>query len=168
MKRAFYFIFLFIFIGCGYKPASYYTNRILKTKVYVDVKSSLRDPENTVLIKDAINEVLVSKFHSILSPLDKANLKFFIKLKSVSFEPIQYDQNGFVTAYKTVVVLDTLYKTKSKQKRIITSGEYDFPIESNSIISDTKRFEAIKFASKKAIEEFISKIAIEGMSNDYK
>ncbi|NPA81060.1 MAG: hypothetical protein GXO31_00435 [Epsilonproteobacteria bacterium] len=167
--RAFLLSFvLMLAVGCGYKPSSYYTHNILRDKIYVDVESSLQDPENTVLIKDAINEVLVSKFHAKLVSKDRADAKLFVKLKSVSFEPIQYDQNGFVIAYKTLVVLDSKYESPKEVKNIITKGEYDFPIKSNSVISDRKRFEAIKFASKKAIGEFISKIAVEGMLNDDK
>ncbi len=167
MRKFFLFLFLVFFtVGCGYKPLSYYTHKISQNKIFVDVRSSLRDPENTVLIKDAVNQVLVNKFHAKLVDENSSDLKLSIWLKSVTFEPIEYDQNGFVTAYKTVVVLDTLYDNGFEKKHILTSGEYNFPIESNSVISDTKRFEAIKFASKKAIEEFISKIAVEGLLHD--
>lgn len=162
--RLFVFIIVFSLSGCGYKPVSYYSKEVLGEKIYVNVESSLQDPENTVLIKDAINEVIVSKLHARLTTMQEADAKLYVRLKKVEFEPIQYDKNGFVIAYKTHVDLSTRYLSSKKDKTIVTSGEYDFPIESNSVISDTKRFEAIRFASKKAIEEFISIIGVKGLT----
>jgi len=166
--RLFALIIILSFSGCGYKPVSYYSKEVLGEKIYVNVESSLQDPENTVLIKDAINEVIVSKLHARLTTKQNADVRLYVKLKKVKFEPIQYDKNGFVIAYKTHVDLSTRYISPKKDETIITSGEYDFPIESNSVISDTKRFEAIKFASKKAIGEFISVIGVKGLLNDNK
>ena len=88
----------------------------------------------------------------------------YVKLNNISFVPIQYDKNGYVLAYKSYVTLETTYYDKKAHKRVITTkGDYDFSIKSNSVISDTKRFEAIKFASSKAIDEFISKVSIQGI-----
>ena len=81
--------------------------------------------------------------------------------------PIQYDKNGYVIAYKTYVDLLTQYRDRAGHRGAITSrGDYDFAIESNSVISDTKRFEAIKNASYKAIDEFISKLSVKGIKSD--
>lgn len=159
---------LLLLSGCGYKPTSFYSKQVLGNLIYAEVETSLKDPENTVLIRDAINEAIVDRFKSKIVPEDKADTKLFIKLNKVSFQPIQYDKNGYVIAYKTYVDLKTRYTDKQqKQKTIISSGEYDFPIASNSVISDTKRFEAIKNASEKAIGEFISKISAQGLLSDY-
>ncbi len=166
--RALILVIILSFYGCGYKPVSSYSKEALGESVFVDVESSLEDPENTVLIKDAINDVLVSRFHARLTSKKDAKVKLRLKLKKVLFEPIRYDRNGFVTAYNTRVELSTEYESLKGKKTIVTTGEYAFPIESNSVISDTKRFEAIKNASKKAIDEFISKIAVEGLLYDGK
>jgi len=166
--RAFVLLIILSFYGCGYKPVSVYSQKALGESVYVRVESSLQDPENTVLIKDAINDILVSRFHAKLTDKDFAKIKLYLKLRKVVFEPIQYDENGFVIAYNTHVELQNKYESSKGKKTIVTTGEYAFPIESNSVISDTKRFEAIKNASKKAIDEFISKIAVEGLLYDGK
>jgi len=50
-----------------------------------------------------------------------------------------------------------------RKETFSTSGEYDFPVEANSVISDTNRFEAIKYASLDALNEFVSKISVKGM-----
>ncbi len=162
------FIALF-FVSCGYKPTLLYTKNILGDKIYVEVKTSLADPENTVLIRDAVNEAAIKRFRSKIVPQKEANSMLFVSLKRVTFLPIQYDKNGYVIAYKTYVTLSTRYKDMRGHQNIITStGDFDFAIESNSVISDTKRFEAIKNASYKAIDDFISKLSIKGIPSDYK
>ena len=151
----------FLICSCGYKPTSIYTKEVLGESIYAEVEISLEDPENSVIIKDAVNEAIASQFHSITSRKKNATAKLYLVLNSVSFVPIEYDKNGYVTAYKTYVSLQSRYIDKENNRHTInTSGNYDFPIESNSLISDTKRFEAIKFASQKALDELRSKIAI--------
>jgi len=165
MKNILLFMALVLLVGCGYRPASYYTKRVIGDKIYSKVYIDINDPENSVLIKDAINEAIVTKFKSrIVDSASDANSQFLIKFKSKSFEPIAYDKDGYVVSYKAIVNLNIDYIDKfGKKKSSNVRGTYDFPIEANSVISDTKRFEAIKFASYKAISEFISKIAVEGM-----
>jgi hypothetical protein len=164
--KSFFLLFTLslIFISCGYKPTSIYTKQILGDKLYTEVKISLKDPENSVLIKDAINEAVVSQFRSKISSKKDANSKLYITLNTVKFMPIQYDKNGYVIAYKTYVGLKSEYVDINGNRSSLNSkGDYDFPIESNSLISDTKRFEAIKFASQKALDELQSLIAIKAI-----
>jgi hypothetical protein len=171
MRVGWLFLLIFVFFsGCGYKPTYIYTKKVLGDDIYVDVDISLTDPQNSVLITDAINEAVISKFRSNLTRDKKsASSQLYLSLGSVSFKPIQYDENGYVIAYKTYVTLSSRYIDKYKKtKSISTSGNYDFNIEANSVISDNKRFEAIKFAALKAIDELISKISIKGRSDDYK
>lgn len=147
--------------SCGYKPTSLYTKEVLGDKIYAEVAISLEDPENSVLIKDALNEAIVSQFRSRIVPKERADSKFYVSLNSVSFVPIQYDNNGYVIAYKTHVGLKTRYiDCVQKSHMIYTKGDYDFPIESTSLISDSKRFEAIKYASQKALDAVRSQIAL--------
>jgi len=169
LRTAIIFVSLLFFVACGYKPTLEYTKNILGDKIYVEVQISLTDPENSVLIRDAINEAIITKFRSKIVTKYQANSQLIVQLNKVSFLPIQYDRNGYVIAYKTYVTLLTNYQDKFGQKsKIISSGDYDFTIESNSVISDTKRFEAIKNASYKAIDEFISKLSIKGIPSDHK
>ncbi|OQX73832.1 MAG: hypothetical protein B6D59_04435 [Campylobacteraceae bacterium 4484_4] len=156
---------LFLLInGCGYKPTVVYTKEILGDRIYAEVETSLEDPENSVLIKDALREAVLNRFRSKLVRKDLATSTIYMKLNKVTFMPIQYDRNGYVIAYKTYVELKTRYRDRAGREKIILSrGDYDFNIESNSVISDTKRFEAIRLASSKAIDHFISKLSIEGI-----
>jgi len=161
MRVALAVFILILFSACGYKPTSIYTKDVLGDKIYAEVVISLEDPENSVLIKDAVNEAIVSQLRSKIVSEDEADTKFYITLNSVSFVPIQYDKNGYVIAYKTYVGIKTKYIDREKKSHdIYTKGDYDFPIESSSLISDTKRFEAIKFASQKALDEVRSIISV--------
>ncbi len=158
-----------LFSACGYKPTSVYTKKVLGEQIYVKVETSLEDPENSVLIRDAVNEAVIYKFNAKIASEQDASAKLFVKLEQVNFQPIEYDNNGYVIAYKTNVTLRVGYHDKfNKKKSLKTHGDFDFNIASNSVISDTKRFNAIKEASQKAIDAFISRISVEGVNSDNK
>jgi len=169
MRVSIFAIIILTFLSCGYKPSSVYTKEVLGEKIYAEVDISLDDPENSVLIKDALNEAIVSQLRSKIVSKQEATSKFYITLNSVKFMPIQYDKNGYVVAYKTYVGLKTKYvDINGKKHDIFTKGDYDFPIKSSSLISDAKRFEAIKFASQKALDMVRSQIAIRSIKDDGK
>ncbi len=166
MRYRFVLLFGLLFLGgCGYKPTVVYTKEIFGARIYVDVQTDLREPENSVLIKDALREAVIERFKArLVRDPKRADSTITMRLNKVRFLPIQYDKNGYVVAYKTYVELKSLYRDKGgRVHTVTTTGDYDFSIESNSVISDTRRFEAIKFASAKAIEQFISKVSIEGL-----
>ncbi len=170
MKRVWFLVLVAVlFTSCGYKPTNIYTKRVLGNSIYVKVDISRVDPQNSVLITDALNQAVITKFKSKLVSKEEADARLYVKLASVRFNPIQYDSNGYVIAYKTLVVLNTKYVDKKGNKEVInSSGDYDFSIEANSVISDNKRFEAIKFAALKSIDELISKISVRGVLDDKK
>lgn len=163
MKHLALVLILVFLTSCGYKPVSKVSQNILGKRVYADVKISIKDPENTVLLKDALLEAVVSRFGSSLVEKSYAQTLINVAIQSVTFKPIIYDKNGYVTSYKTRVILkiDTIFNDDKKQT-YFANGEYDFPIEANSIISDTKRFEAIKNSSLDALDEYIAYISIKG------
>ncbi len=164
-------LFIIVFItACGYKPAAHYTREALGERIHVDVTISRKDPKNSVLIKDAVNESIITRLGGKLSSKETSTSELFVKIGSISFSPILYNKNGYVTAYKTKVSLSIKYVTKDgKSESFSTIGEYDFSIaeddegKTNSVISDSNRFEAIKLASLDALNEFVSRIAIKGM-----
>lgn len=166
MKQFLGLLIVLFFVGCGYKPTSYYAKEAFGDKVYAQVSISRSDPKNSVVIKDAINEAIITRFGGKLTTSDKADTKLHVSFGSIGFSAILYDANGYVIAYKAKVTLSIKYTDKNGNSGVIsTVGEYDFPIEANSVISDTKRFEAIRYASLDAINEFVSKVAVKGMSD---
>jgi hypothetical protein len=168
INKVWLFALLVAFSACGYKPTSIYSKKVLGSAIYVKVDTSLEDPENSVLIRDAINEAVIYKLNAKVVKEQDASAKLLIKLAHVDFQPIEYDTNGYVVGYKTNVTLLTTYHDKyAKQKSFKTYGDYDFNIASNSVISDNKRFNAIKEASQKAIDAFISRLSVEGVNDDH-
>lgn len=167
MKQLFLGFLIAVFIsGCGYKPSSYYAKQALGDKLYAEVTISRQDPRNSVLIKDAVNEAIVGRFGGKLVAKEQADSVLHVKIQSLSFSPTVYDTYGYVIAYKATVVLAMQYEYATKKvEKLTATGEYDFSIEANSVISDTNRFEAIRYAASDALDEFVSKIAIKGLRN---
>jgi len=167
MKKFILILLFAIFLaGCGYKPAAHQARKALKDRIYIDAKMNLKDLENSVIVKDALNDAIISRFGSSVSSEDMADTVISVALKDVTFKPLLVDSMGYSTVYRAIVELDFEVKRKtdenSKIDRFSTSGNYDFNSESLSVISDKNRFEAIKEAARNAIESFISKMAIKG------
>lgn len=165
IKNLFIFVLLF-FSACGYVPTSKVAESIFDEKVYVNVEINQQDPKNSVYISDVLREMVISKLGRKLALKHEADNIINVKMRNLEFLPLVYDQNGYVISYKAKLNLDfnVVFKDK-KEQNITTSGSYDFNISPNSIISDDARYEAIKYASKEAFDEFISIIAIRGQMN---
>ncbi len=170
MKYIGFFLILVFITACGYKPTAHYSREVLGDRIHVNVSISRKDPKNSVLIKDAVNESVITRLGAKLSSKETSTSQLLVKIGSTSFSPILYNQSGYVTSYKAKVSLNIKYTTKDgKSESFSTSGEYDFPIAenpdgtTNSVISDSKRFDAINKASLDALNEFVSRIALKGM-----
>ena len=153
---------VFVLLGCGYKPSSWYAKQAISGNVFVDIKINIIDPRNAVLIKDAMNEIVVNKFGAKLTTNKKtANTFVNLELGSVSLSQIQYDADGYVRLYRILVPINVTYKNSKKHGKFAVKGDYDFSIGDDTVISDAKRFEAIKQAASNAMDEVVSKLAIE-------
>jgi hypothetical protein len=158
----FSFFVIFFMTACGYRPASHYAKKELSGKIFVNLIINLEDPRNAVIIKDAMNEIIVHRLDSqIVYDRSLADTIVNVKLNSVSMQTLQYDEQGYNRLYKAVVSIKVDYTKKSTKikKSFSVSGDYDFSIAGKTI-TDTKRFEAIKAAAAKALEEMISRIAV--------
>ncbi|MBU3014201.1 hypothetical protein KO488_05480 [Poseidonibacter lekithochrous] len=154
----------FTFSGCGYKPTTYYAKKELSGKVFVKLFIDLKDPQNSVLIKDAINQLLAHKLDSKLVYEEAlADTIMNIKINSVSMTELQYDADGYNNLYRATVIINVKYDKKAEKisRNFTVSGENDFSLGSSTTITDTKRFEAIKSASDEALDEVLSRIAIQ-------
>ena len=160
------FIILSIIItllsACGYKPSSKYAREVLGKRISTDVVISAQDPENTVLIKDAVDTALVEIFHTSLTTYDYADTHLVITLNSPTYTPIQYNADGFVIAYRATIPLDIMRESKNIKKHYRVHGTYDFAISPNAVLTDKERFDAIKYGSAKAISSFIAQVSAEG------
>ncbi len=132
-------------------------------RVSTEVKISMVDPQNTVIIKDALNRAIITRFKSSLVDRDSSSMHLDIKLRRVTFVPLVYDSNGFIITYRTKITLDILRTSKDIVKNYSVKGNYDFKIEPNAVISDQARFNAIEQSADRALNSFIAIIAAEGV-----
>lgn len=168
LNRAFLLVIaLLMLVGCGYKPTSHYAKERIKGKVYVDMFVSLEDPKNSVIIKDAMSEILVSRFGATLvHDKELADTVVYLKLGRVSMSTLQYDSTGFEKLYRANVTINVKYDGPNGKGDFNVAGKYDFSIDGANEISEAKRFEAIKNASSKALEEVVSKVAVDSFRKD--
>lgn len=162
LKNLFIAVLAVIFIaGCSYKPATAYAKKEISGNVYVKLIVDLKDPKNSVLIKDAINDLIIQRLDAnIVNEKDNADVFMEVRLNNASFSVLQYDKLGYNKVFKTNVSISVSYQKKNQAKKSFNvSGEDTFSIEDGTVISDTKRYESIKTASDDALRNVISKIA---------
>lgn len=150
------------FVGCGYKPSAKYARNIVGERVSTSIVISAEDPENTVVIKDAVDSAIIEIFHSSLVARNYSDTHLNFSITSPSYTAIQYDTNGFIVAYRATIVLNVVRISKDLQKSYTATGTYDFSVSANAVITDQERFDAIKYSAKKAINSFVAQVSAEG------
>ena len=165
MKVVSFILIALLFTACGYKPSSKFARQVVGEKISTSVVISSVDPENTVIIKDAVDMAVIEVFHASLTTRDLSQTHLTLKLGNPSYRPIRYNADGFVVGYRTTISLNITRDTNGKSKNYRAKGTYDFSIAPNAIITDKERFDAIRFSSQKAIKSFIAQISAEGARN---
>ena len=165
MKIIFSFVFIILFIGCGYKPSSYYARDAITGNVYVKLDVDISNAQNSVYVKDAMNEMIINQFKANLTDNKKnADTIVIVSLSNVSHLAMSTDDNGYVESYRTTVNITVKYQKRDEaQKTIKASNYYDYTVDSTSIVTDQKKNLAVKIASTKAFTDVFSKIAIKNM-----
>lgn len=162
MKYFISLVLIMVLSACGYVPSAKFSRIIVGDTISTSVKISLIDPENTVIIKDAVDSAIIEVFHASLVPKSVSQTHLTLALSNPSYTPIQYDTDGFIVAYRTTVSLKIQRDTASEMKHYNVKGSYDFSITPNAVITDKERFDAINFASQKAIRSFVAQVSAEG------
>jgi Lipopolysaccharide-assembly len=165
MRQAIWIFAFIVLTGCGYAPASQYAKMVVGESVSTEMVISMEDPENTVIIKDAVDLAVITKFRTSLVAKGKAATHLKIAISSVGFIPLRYDTNGYVITYRATVRLHIDRITGQQSGAYNTFGSYDFEIAPNSIISDQARFDAISQGAQKALDSFIAQIAAQGANS---
>ncbi len=148
--------------ACGYKPSAKYSREVVGEKISTSVVISAEDPENTVIIKDAVDSAIVEIFHASLTTRNYSDTHLNLSIFSPTYTPIQYNADGYVIAYRATIRLGIKRETKGVRKNYTTVGTYDFAVVPNAVITDQERFDAIKNSSAKAISAFVAKVSAEG------
>jgi hypothetical protein len=153
---------LFELSGCGYRPSSKFSRLVVGDKISTRVVISAQDPENSVLIKDAVDTAIIETFRASLVDKRYATTNLIFSISAPRYVPIQYNADGFVIAYRATITLHITRETKDVRKKYNAVGTYDFGITPNAVITDQERFDAIKQSAQKAISSFIAQISAEG------
>jgi hypothetical protein len=152
--------------GCGYKAASHYAKSVVGDKISTQVYVSLQDPQNAVIIKDAVDHAVITRFKGQLCDRSVSQTHLAITISDIKFKPLKYDTNGYVIGYQTDVFMQVLRTTGELSKTYLSRGSYDFAIRANAIISEKARFEAIKNGAQKAIDSFIAQVSSETLQKE--
>jgi len=131
-------------------------------KISTNIRISAQDPENTVIIKDAVDEAIIEVFHASLRSRDESDTHLEISISNPLYTPIVYDNDGFIVGYKMSLNLNILRHHSGVTKSYSLNGTYDFAVSPNAVITDQERFEAIKYSAAKAIRSFVAKVSAEG------
>lgn len=161
-KVIFLLLFIISFTSCGYTPSAKFSRVAFGDKISTSVVISAVDPENTVIIKDAVDNAIITVFQASLVSKSQSNTHLVLNMGNPSYYPIVYDQNGFITGYRMVVSLSIKSTTKGKSKTYSVRGSYDFTVAPNAIVTDQQRFEAIGFSTQKAIKAFVAQVSADG------
>lgn len=156
------FLLLVVVGGCGYAPSAKFSRNTLGEKISTSVIISAEDPQNTVVIKDAVDRAIIEVFQASLVSRELSDTHLVLKMGKPTYSPIVYDENGFVISYRMSVVLNIVKNSDGLSKNYNTKGFYDFSVAPNAIVTDQDRFDAIGFAAQRAIQSFIAQVSAEG------
>ena len=164
MKKLFLFLVVCVFLaGCGYQPIAHQANKALGGKVFVEVKISLRDPQNSVELKDSVSRSIFERLHSRVVDKQEADSVVEVELQNVLLHTLAENKTGFATFYRCEVNVRFKYTNRYTQSTRIFSkkGYYNFSLGNSSNITDSIRMEAINEAVIQALDGFISQVGIE-------
>lgn len=163
--RIFGLIFVFLFMGCGYKPLSYYAKSAFGKSVYVEANIPVDFPKVGVHLKDKLNHAVLTRLRLSLSSKEKAESILKAEVTSLKFEMISQDNQGFANHYRAKVAVTFSYKD-------LSGGEYRFALEESSDYAATEnmtslaieksQLNAINLALDSIINQFISRIFYQG------
>ncbi|NPA54849.1 MAG: hypothetical protein GXO40_00625 [Epsilonproteobacteria bacterium] len=165
-KLALSFLLLaFSLSGCGYKPSTVYTSEMLGDTITPEVEIDVKNPTEAVFLKDALNEAVFNVFNAKIKQNATSSIK--LKVNSTSLDVLDYDKNGYPILYRaTATITSYVYDKFHKYHKYIVHGSYDFSIDSNSVVSDNLKHNALKEAFARALQEIEFKVAQEGMNHD--
>ncbi len=162
LSRIFYILIItshVYIVSCGYMPMSYYANKALGDKVYVQLQINLENTEESVRIKDAVNEAIISRFHSRVSNKDEADSILKVNIQNIQDSVIGTNAQGFATFYRVYVYIIFEFEYKGKRFSFSNPGYYDYAASlNNPITTYNNRSNAIIEAARQNLDKFISQI----------
>ena len=152
-----------ILSACSYQPISHYAREVLPEPVYVDVVLSRKEPQAGVYLKDELIKLLRTHFQEkVVLNRQEARTKIIVPKYSVTYSPITYDSEGYVTRYSASVnILIVINGPKEQSSKEISASE-ETNIEPGSLVSTKAREEAIRTSIHKAMDKFVAYLAKKG------
>ncbi len=151
-----------LFISCGYKPSSKFSRDIVGEKVSTSVVISAQNPENTVIIKDAVDGAIVEVFQASLTDKVHSDTHLILSISTPRYSPVHYNIDGYVVGYRMSITLNITRYHNGISKKYVAKGSYDFSVQPNAVVTDQERFEAINQSASKAINSFVAQVSAEG------
>ncbi|MDD2906921.1 MAG: hypothetical protein PHC74_11515 [Sulfurimonas sp.] len=156
------FALLVTFSSCAYKPSAKYSREVVGESISTNIIISSQDPENTVVIKDAVDSAVIQVFHASLTSRNLSKTHLEISINEPTYAPLQYDSNGFIVGYRATTLLKINRYHEGVSKKYTATGHYDFTVAANAVLTDQQRFDAIKYSAQKALKSFVAQISAEG------
>ena len=152
------------FVGCGYMPVSHYAEGIFDDGVFVDIIINPSIPESSTGVKDAVNNAIIKRFGSKLKSRQEARAQLQINVQSITQSPIAYNQQGFVSYYRTNIILHFSFtNAQGKSFSVTNTGYYDYSADfTSTIVLDQYRLDSVSNATNQALDKFISQVAYYG------
>lgn len=153
---------LLLLSACGYTPSAKFARNVLSDKISTSVVISAQDPENTVIIKDAVDRAVIEVFQASLVSRSLSDTHLVLTMGNPGYTPIEYNQYGYVIGYRMSIVLGIKSSQNGVSKNYTARGYHDFSVAPNSIVTDQQRFEAISFSTQRAIKAFLAQVSADG------
>ncbi len=149
--------------ACSYQPVSHQAHIALPDPIYVDVVLSRVEPQAGVYLKDEMMKLLRTHFQErVVLDKTQAHTQLIVPHYKVSYSPVTYDSDGYVTRYSASISMTIQIKTPKDQRVTNISASEDTNIQPGSLTSTKAREEAIRTAIRKAMDKFVAYLARRG------
>lgn len=155
----------FFFLGCGYHPISYYSQKILGDSVHIDLIVNLANTENSVALKDFMSKAIAARLNKQIKNKDEAQSTLLVTLANITDNSISIDRSGFTTFYRVNVTVEFNVRDRksSEGKDFVFTAYYDYAVSlQDPTITYQNRLEAINEAAIQCIDRFIAHMAYAG------
>lgn len=153
-----FFIFLCL-NSCGYKPMAFFANKALGDRVCVKMRLNLENTEESIRIKDTINEAIYTRFHAQVVDEKEADTILNVDVQNIKDAIIATNAQGFATFYRVYITIRYTFTRGEKTFNFVNPGYYDYAASlSSPLTTYNNRTVAIIEAAKQSIDRFISQV----------
>lgn len=151
-----------LLVGCGYKPSAHYIQHIMQGSVYVEIQVDPQEPENAAYVKDALHQMILTRFKGSLAPKNQATNFIVASYEGTSFNPVSYS-NGYITRYRADIQMEFELRTPNRVFKRSIKSEVEENINASSRLSSALRIEAIRQGMAKALDQFLAYASTQGL-----